>query len=68
MTLPEIRQRLMELANAANGDDDPMASDEAQSLLREERRLNRIELDKLHVGNRARLMFGQPLLPDSTLQ
>lgn len=63
MTLPEIRQRINELANVANGDDDPMAGDEAQSLLQQERRLNRIELNKLHVGNRIRLMFGQPLLP-----
>lgn len=41
---------------------DPMASAEAQRLLAEYRRLNRLALAKLDAGNRARLMFGQPLL------
>lgn len=43
-------------------DCDPMASAEAQRLLAEYRRLNRLALNKLDKGNRARLMFGQPLI------
>ena len=43
---------------------DPMASEKAQNLLAEYRRLNRLALDKLDKGNRFRLMFGQPLLEE----
>lgn len=43
-------------------DCDPMGSAEAQRLLLEYRRLNRLALAKLDTGNRLRLMFGQPLL------
>lgn len=47
---------------ASDPDCDPMASAEAQRLLAEYRRLNRLALNKLDTGNRMRLMFGQPLL------
>jgi hypothetical protein len=62
--LQAVRRKIKTLLDAANGDDNPMASDEAQSLLQQERRLNRIELNKLHPANRFRLMFGQPMLEE----
>lgn len=53
---------LEQAESARDPDCDPMASDEAQRLLAEYRRLNRLALAKLHPGNRFRLMFDQPLL------
>lgn len=35
----------------------------AQPMTDEQRKADRIEVQKLHPGNRFRLMFGQPLLP-----
>ena len=62
--ITDINKRLNELRDAAGPDEDPCGSEEAQQLLKELRRLNHIELNKLSVGNRLRLMFGQPLLKD----
>lgn len=45
-------------------DEDPYASEEAQQKLREDRAANRRELEKIHPGNRLRLMAGLPLLPE----
>jgi len=42
--------------------DDPWASPQAQELLRLTRMRSNRKLQKLHPGNRFRLMFGQPLL------
>lgn len=36
----------------------------ALPLSEQERKASRKQLDKLHPGNRFRLMFGQPLLPE----
>jgi hypothetical protein len=36
----------------------------ALPLSEQERKASRNQLDKLHPGNRFRLMFGQPLLPE----
>ncbi len=38
----------------------------ALPLSEQERKASRKQLDKLHPGNRFRLMFGQPLLPEET--
>lgn len=43
-------------------DDDPWGFAEAQELLKLQRMQSRRSLNKLHPGNRFRLMFGQPLL------
>lgn len=63
-TITDINKRLDELRDAAGPDEDPCGSEEAQQLLKELRRLNRTELNKLSVVNRFRLMAGQPLLKD----
>jgi hypothetical protein len=38
----------------------------ALPLSEQERKASRKQLDTLHPGNRFRLMFGQPLLPEET--
>ena len=45
-------------------DEDPYASPEAQEKLQAERAANRREIEKLHPGNRLRLMMGLSLLPE----
>lgn len=53
---------------AMNPDGDPFDNEAGQLFLIKYRRLNRVALNKLTAENRLRLMFGQPLLPNSTLQ
>ncbi|MCA1963648.1 MAG: hypothetical protein LDL31_06860 [Prosthecobacter sp.] len=49
---------------SARGRSSPKLGDQlALPLSDQERRASRKQLDQLHPGNRLRLMFGQPLLP-----
>lgn len=53
------------MSDIAPQKDDQANRQIAKPMTDEQRRADRIELDKLHPGNRFRLMFGQPLLPQN---
>lgn len=62
--IDELRRVVVAKQAAMTANEDPWDFPEAQRLLALERAESRKQLDKLHPGNRLRLMFGQPLLPE----
>lgn len=61
--LEELRQQV-----ALTNEDNSWSTPEAQELLRLERMLELRTLRGMHPGNKFRLMFGQPLLPEPPTQ
>lgn len=67
MTPSNLNERIDELRKivAETNTDNSWSSPEAQELLRLERIRSHRALRDMHPGNRLRLMFGQPLLPET---
>lgn len=71
MTDEELEEKIADLAPKVEAEqkslgpnDDMWGSPNAQELLRLERARSSRKLNKIHPGNRFRLMFGQPMLPE----
>lgn len=71
MTDEELEAKIADLAPKVEAEqkslgpnDDMWGSPNAQELLRLERARSSRKLNKIHPGNRFRLMFGQPMLPE----